>query len=518
MEETQTQESTRPQLLSWWEGLSFPGKEHYSLSDQGAVIIKQGDTERTIATLTDANRDATYKQLTDKFAELANKVKELDTEMAATEDKTKFAGRIERLRENIAHANAIGDLGTLAATVAVWDKDLQAQSNANYELKKQIAEKAEAASGLENFKEGTNAFKELIEEWKKIGFTDKQRSDELWARIEAAKDKFHERKRAHNEETEKDMLRNLDLKLELVEKAEALADSEEWKKTAEKFKALFEEWKAVGPTMHDKNEELWNRFSAAKSNFFDRKRAHGEEIHKEHEENYTKKLAIVEKAEALKESTEWNNTAKAYQELTEEWKKIGRVDAEKSDEIWNRFLAAKDHFFNAKKAHFDTVFVEYENNLLEKQALIKRAHALKNSTNWRDASEGMQELMEEWKKTGPVHHKIKDEIWEEFNAARKHFFARKDESREKRKEFAEKQQGKRLIDAQNFLEKLEAELQDEQDKIADFTEGLKNITPGPKAKQLEEHLKNLISEIESGLEGKKAKIEKLRKEMEEMNK
>ena len=511
-----TPETNQPTLQSWWEELSFSGKDQYELTAEGVLICKHG-TERTIATITEGNSEATYKQLTEKYAELETRVKELSEEWSKTEDdKGKLAGKVERLRENLAHANAIGDLNTLSTQVAEWDKVIQDIATANLEEKKKIVAKAEELADIENFKEGTQGYKDLIEEWKKIGYADKHKSDELWAKIEAAKDKFHERKRKHQEEHEKDMLQNLDLKLELVDKAEQLAASEEWKKTTEAYKTLLEEWKKVGHTMHDKNEELWNRFNAAKNNFFDRKRAHGERIGQEQEANYTLKLALVEKAEELKDSTEWNKTVQAYSELMEEWKKIGRVPQEKSDEIWARLNAAKDHFFNTKRSHFEARNVEQDNNLILKQALVQRANAIKNSTNWRDATEEMNELMDEWKAIGPVPIKVKDSIWEEFNGARRQFFKRKDENRERHKQQVEKKQSQRLTDAQNFLQKLEWELEDDQARINEFREDVKNVTPGPKEKELREHLTNLIAEIEGSLEHKREKIEKVKAELAEM--
>jgi hypothetical protein len=516
IDQTMTPETNQPTLHSWWEELSFPGKEHYELNETGALICKQNGKERTIANLTMGNSAATYKQLSDKYAELQARFKELNDEWDKTEDKAKLAGKVERLRENILHANALGDLTTLATHVSAWDKVIHDISEANYEEKKKLVAKAEELSNIENFKEGTQGYRDLTEEWKKIGFTDKQRSDELWAKIEEAKNKFHERKRKHNDDQEKDMLQNLDLKLELVEKAEKLAASEEWKSTTEAFKNLMDEWKKVGHTMHDKNEELWNRFSAAKNNFFDRKRAHGDRIGQEQDANYILKTALVERAEALKDSTEWNKTVQAYAELMEEWKKIGRVPQEKSDEIWSRLNAAKDHFFNTKRSHFETRGVEQENNLIQKQGLVQRANAIKNSTNWRDVTEEMNQLMDEWKTIGPVPQKVKDEIWEEFNGARRHFFKRKDENRERHKQQIERKQSQRVTDAQNFLQKLEYELEDDQARITEFTEDVKNITPGPKEKQLREHLTNLIAEIQSGLDHKREKIEKVKKELAEM--
>ena len=511
-----TQDANQAELLSWWEGLSFPGKEHYELTDTGTLICKQNGKEKKIANLTAGNYEATYKQFSDKYTELQTRVGELAAEWEKTEDKSKMAGKVERLRENISHANVIGDLTVLSEQVAVLDKVVQEITEANYEEKKKIVAKAEELSNIENFKEGTQAFRDLTEEWKKIGHADKQRSDELWAKIEEAKNKFHERKRKHNEEQEKDMLQNLDLKLELVDKAEQLAASEDWKQTTEAFKALLEEWKKVGQTMHDKNEELWGRFNAAKNNFFDRKRAHGDRIGQEQEANYALKVALVERAEALKDSTEWNKTVQAFSELMEEWKKVGRIPQEKSDEIWARLNAAKDHFFNTKRSHFEARNVEQDNNLIQKQALVQRANAIKNSPNWRDVTEEMNELMEEWKKIGPVPLKVKDTIWEEFNGARKHFFKRKDENRDRHKQLIEKKQGQRVIDSHNFLAKLEFELQDDEARINEFREDVKNVTPGPKEKQLREHLTNLIAEIETGLQSKREKIEKVKKELAEL--
>lgn len=511
-----TPDTNQPTLQSWWAELSFPGKDQYELTETGALVSKQNGNERTLATLTMGNSEATYKQLTEKYTELQTRVNELSEDWAKNEDKGKLAGKVERLRENISHANALGDLAALATQVAEWDKVIQEIGNANLEEKKKIVAKAEELANIENFKEGAAAYKELTEEWKKIGYADKHKSDELWAKIEEAKNKFHERKRKHQEEHEKDMLQNLDLKLELVDKAEQLAASEEWKKTTEAYKELLEEWKKVGHTMHEKNEELWARFNAAKNNFFDRKRAHGDRIGHEQEANYTLKLALVERAEALKDSTEWNKTVQAYAELMEEWKKIGRVPQEKSDEIWNRLNAAKDHFFNTKRSHFEARNVEQDNNLILKQGLVQRANALKNSTNWRDATEEMNELMEEWKAIGPVPIKVKDAIWEEFNGARRQFFKRKDENRERHKQQVERKQGQRVTDVQNFLQKLEWELQDDEARVTEFREDIKNITPGPKEKQLREHLTNLIAEIEGSLQTKREKIEKVRAELAEI--
>ena len=134
----------------------------------------------------------------------------------------------------------------------------------------------------------------------------------MWNRIEAAKNKFYDRKRQNHEDVNKELLQNLDLKMEMVEKAEKLAASDSWKETTEAFHNLMEEWKKTGRTIHDKNEELWHRFITAKNTFFEKKKAHFDVIQTEQEANLQAKSALVEKAEALKDSTEWNVTAQAF--------------------------------------------------------------------------------------------------------------------------------------------------------------------------------------------------------------
>ncbi len=275
-----------------------------------------------------------------------------------------------------------------------------------------------------------------------------------------------------------------------------------------------EEWKKTGRTVADKNEALWQRFIGAKNVFFDRKKQHFEVIQQEQSLNIVAKEDIITRAEAIQNSTEWNKTTDEYAAMLEEWKKIGRVGADKSDELWNRFNAAKDVFFTAKKQHFETVKVSLDDNYAQKLALLKRAESLQHSTRWREATDELIELMEEWKKIGPVPRKYSDEIWEQFSAARKKFFERKDANRDHRKQQAEKYKTQKVQQASGFLRKLEDELKEEEDKLEDFKNGIQNITPGKKAEELREHLEKLIRQTEHKIEHKKEKIEEMRKQME----
>lgn len=507
-------------LSAWWEQLSFDHKSLFTLNEQGELLLKEYPNykQRPVGTLTADNAEMLFNLLVEKFPEVENKVTELVTEWNAEEDKLKLLGKVERMKEYLNHANAVGDFHTIYKIVENLDKELGRLTEENHTKKLALVQKAEELSAGEDWKETTEALRNLAEEWKQIGHLDRKRNDELWARLEAAKDKFFERKREHQEDINKEMLQNLDLKMELVEKAEALAASEDWKKATDEFKALMEQWKGVGRTMHDKNEELWKRFTEANNVFFEKKKQHFEIIHKEQEDNYNAKLALVEQAEAMKESTEWNETTLAYTNLMEEWKKLGRVPKEKSDEIWNRFNEARDYFFNNKRKNFEEFKLSLDDNYAQKLALLKRAEDLQDSTQWREATEELNELMDEWKKIGPVPRKHSNEIWERFLAARKNFFNRKDANREKRKQIIEKKEKERVHQTVDFVDKIRAELREEEEKLADFKQGIENITPGMKKEaELREHLTKLIAQTEHKIEHKKEKLEQAEKQLEAMS-
>lgn len=501
-------------LSSWWNGISFDGKELFTLTDDGKLTIYAGKEgkERVLAEVTADNAGTVLEPLKEKFASLQTKVNELNTEWNNTEDKLKLADKVHQLKNQILSANALGNVEALATALAPAEQEIAKRYDENYAYRLKLAEEAETLAEASEWKETTNAFRELVEKWKASGHTDKQRSDKLWSRIDAARNKFNERKQKYFEDQEKDLLGNLDLKLDLVEQAESLINSVEWKKTSETFHRLTNEWKTIGHTLSKKNEELWQRFIAAKSAFFDRKREHSDRIAQEQEQHFIVKSALVEKAEALKDSKEWNNTAIAYAALMEEWKKAGRVGGEKGDELWNRFLAAQDHFFTAKKRHTEEIRIMHEANLARKTELLQRAERIKNSTNWNDTTAELNELLDEWKTIGPVAREHSNKIWEEFIAARKHFFARKDANREQRKQHFEQIKTVRSVQAREMVAKLLTDIKEEEDKLVDFKSALENITPGKKADELRKHLEQLLIDGEQKIRRLKEKYDAVKDE------
>lgn len=496
-------------ITTWWNEQSFQGKDLFKINELGALSLCSYRflKERNIAYPTLENADTVLKNLQEKFLGVDAKVKEIEHDWNTAEDKLKLIDKIEHLKDFFQHVNAVGDFETHVKVILDWEQVIQTKVQENYNAKLKLVELAEGLVDAENFKEVSQAFRDLLDKWKNIGYLDKNRNEKLFSRLEIARKKFHERKRHFIEEEEKDMKNNLDLRIEIVDQAEMMATSIDWKNTTEAFQKLLENWKALGRTPAKKTEELWQRFMAAKSAFFDKKKLHYHDVQAEQENNYILKLALVEKAESIKDSTEWSTTAHALLELRDTWKKIGKVPAEKSEEIYKKFNDACDVFFIAQKNHYDQVNKVYAVNYNQKLALLKRAEELKDSIDWHEATNEMIKLMDDWKKTGPISKEHGNEMWEKFFAARKHFFDRKDADREGRKKYAEEKMSARIEESKRKIHSIKEQIKEEEAKLIDFNNALQNITPGKKAGELRSHLEKLIIESKSTLKQLKNKYD-----------
>lgn len=512
----QTPASANDQLKQWWASKTFEGKEFCSMDDMGALKIVPFQ-EKILSTLNHVTGDAVIQNLLDKFKDLQKQVSELSSEWATTEDKTKLMSKVNRLNDHVHQVNAIGNFESLLSPLKEYEKEIASAIEDNYKAKQALVAEAEAITvEHNNWKDITQKFKTISEKLKTIGFVDRKRNEILLEKFDTIKSKFFEDKRTHQEDIGKEMLQNLDLKMELVEKAEALADSENWKETSEIFKQLLEDWKKIGRTLPEKNESLWQQFNAAKNNFFDRKKNHTDQIRIEQEANYEKKKQLVEQAEAIKDSTEWSITTQKFNELMAEWKTIGSVPSEHNSELWDRFSAAKEVFFNAKRSQADAFKSMLDENYAKKNALIERAESLKNSSNWRETTEEMNQLFEQWKQIGQVGREHSEVLWEKFISARKHFFNRKDQDRDRRKQLYEKNKELHYIQTKNFLATLEHESTDEEAQIEEFKQSIENISPGPKSEELRKHLSNLIIEIEQRIKNRAKKITDLRSQIQQL--
>ncbi len=506
-------------VQQWWTATEVPGKDFAELREDGSLFLRATASapERRLGTLRADTKEATVKALTDKHTEVVARVEEVETAWGAAEQKTKLEGRVSRLREYLQHSVSLGDYEALFAKIGGWEATLRAGQEESSKTKGELVEEAEAIAAGTDWKAGSARLREIGDRFREAGSGGAASPDELRARLDGARDLFFDRKRAAQEEEEKEALRALDLKLEIVDEAENLAKSEAWRQTTEAYKTLLDRWKAAGRAGGDRGEELWRRFTAAQNAFFDRKRAHYKSIQKEQDENMHLKEALIERAEALQESQDWGPTAKAYADLMDEWKRIGRVPEEKKEDLWGRFAAAKERFFSARRAILEGERVALSDNYARKLALLKRAETLRDSTQWREATDELTELMEEWKTIGPVPREHSKTMWQSFLAARTEFFKRKDADRDRRRERAAGQQAARADQTRTFLKRVEEELAEEADRLQDFRESLENVGTGPKSAELTAHLTKLIEQTEVKVKRKEEKVAEVRRQMQDID-
>jgi hypothetical protein len=208
--------------------------------------------------------------------------------------------------------------------------------------------------------------------------------------------------------------------------AEALLAAEDSKEAAQQMKELVQRFRALPTGFDQQSLAIKKRFETAKDGFFKRRQVAFDAQEREMEANLAQKAALCEKAEALQQSTDWKAATDAYQQMNEEWKKIGHVPRHRKEELWLRYSTAKAVFFDRKKAHFDGQKTEQDSNYAQKLELAARAEELQNSTEWKKTAEAYKQLMEQWKQLGWAGQERGEEVWKRFMAAQDVFYKNKE--------------------------------------------------------------------------------------------
>jgi hypothetical protein len=323
--------------------------------------------------------------------------------------------------------------GIFKANRAKQNEDMEKQKMENLAKKQAILEELkEIIASDDSLKKTYDDFRGLQDRWKEIGPVPATENSNLWNNYHFLVEKFFDKVRIGRELRDLDMKKNLDAKIELCEKAEELLDEKSITKAFKSLQKLHEEWKEVGPVPQDKKDEIWERFKAATDKINQIRREHYAQIEEEQSGNLEAKKALCEKAEELvaEDYTSVNAWQKKSDELSEifgVWKTIGPASKKDNEEIWQRFRGAMDTFFAKKKAFFATLKDRQTENLERKTQLCIEAEALMESTDWKNATEQIKKLQEEWKTIGPVPKRHTDKIWKRFRAACDTFFTRKNE-------------------------------------------------------------------------------------------
>ncbi len=284
--------------------------------------------------------------------QIAARIEALERQIAEAQDKTRYVRRLQALREQLARL-PLEESDGLAARLDALEALSRQQLEENLQSKEALVVRAEELSTSEEWKAAAEEIKSLQAQWKTIGAVPQDRSQELWQRFRKAGNTFFERRQQRQQDLGQQQEENLRQKEALCVRAEELGQSTQWKSTAEAFKTLQAEWKAVGPVPREHSEAIWQRFRQAADDFFGRRSEHYSTQRKEQVENLRQKEALCVQAEELSQSTQWKATSEAIKALQAEWKAAGPVPQNKADAIWKRFRAAIDVFFERQKAWFD---------------------------------------------------------------------------------------------------------------------------------------------------------------------
>jgi uncharacterized protein (UPF0305 family) len=323
--------------------------------------------------------------------------------------------------------------GIFKANRAKQNEDLEKQKVENLAKKQAILDELkEIIASDDSLKKTYDDFRALQDRWKEIGPVPATENSNLWNNYHFLVEKFFDKVRIGRELRDLDMKKNLDAKIELCEKAEELLDEKSITKAFKALQKLHEDWKEIGPVPQEKKDEIWERFKAATDKINQIRREHYSKIEEEQGANLEAKKTLCEKVEELiaEDYTSVNAWQKKSTELSEifgVWKTVGPASKKDNEEIWQRFRGAMDTFFAKKKAFFATLKDRQTENLERKTQLCIEAEALMDSTEWKNTTEQMKKLQEEWKTIGPVPKRHADKIWKRFRAACDNFFTRKNE-------------------------------------------------------------------------------------------
>lgn len=341
-------------------------------------------------------------------------------------------------------------------------EELEKEKQDNLQRKLEIIDRIkELAATAEEADKGFEEVKKLQAEWKEIKTVPAERATELWKNYQLYTEQFYDQLHLNHEMRAYDFKKNLEIKTHLCEAAEKLAEVEDVISAFHQLQKLHQEFREAGPVAKELRDEIWKRFKDASTVINKRHQDHFEGLKAREEENLQKKTALCEKVEQLqlddlKTYAQWDEMSKQIIELQAEWKTIGFTPRKVNNEIFDRFRAACDRFFQAKTAYFKANREKLSANLAAKNALIEKAETLKDSTDWGATTNKFVELQKEWKTIGPVAHKISDTIWKRFNDACNYFFDKKNEANKgQRKEEEANLELKKAVIAE--IEKLAAE-------------------------------------------------------------
>ena len=292
----------------------------------------------------------------------------------------------------------------------------------NLEAKSALCEQAEQLSEEEDVVVAFRKLQVLHEKWREIGPVSRENREEIWSRFKTASTIVHKKHHDYFDKLKEVEIENLEKKKALCEKLEAidlslLTTYKAWQEVGDDVIELQAAWKKIGFAPKKDNVAIYDRFRSACDEFFKQKNDFFKSTKKALVDNLTKKLALCEKAEALKDSVEWKSTSDKLVLMQKEWKQIGAVPKKQSEIVWKRFISACDYFFDRKEKEFKNQKSEQDENLAKKKALVEQIKSLDMNKDPEVVTAELKSLIAEWNQIGFVPFKEKDKLYKEYKNA-----------------------------------------------------------------------------------------------------
>ncbi|MBR4135643.1 MAG: DUF349 domain-containing protein [Bacteroidales bacterium] len=298
----------------------------------------------------------------------------------------------------------------------------------NMESKLELCEKAESLLLNDSINQSFRDLQALHEQWKEIGPVPEEKKEELWERFKAASDQINQRRKDYYDKLFAEEQNNYNAKVVLCEQAEDIVakstDSvKDYNEISDKLTELLNMWKTLGPAPAKLNDEIWSRFKSTLDKFFGQKKEYFQQIKDSQMQNYNQKLNLAIQAEGIADRTDWKEATNDILKLQSEWKSIGATPRKYSDQIWKRFRAACDKFFEAKANYFNNIQDVEAENLKKKEELIQKILTHEFTDDRNANMEVIKQYQNEWIQIGFVPKKEKDRIYSEYRAALDQRFA-----------------------------------------------------------------------------------------------
>lgn len=392
-------------------------KRFKRLTERIQVLLKRGDHHIKVEKLENLCRDLTALK---HNVEL--KVPEKNREIKRIKDQFKeldlhTGNKVQKLREKF------------SSLLSQVQQELGWERWSNSKRKEDLVAKAEELLTSETLESLGDSLKSLQKEWKEIGFTSKA-DDEQWEKFKSVCDQVYQKFQTYLQANEAQ-------KNELLEKAEELKESDTWRKSTGAYKELQEKWKKVGPVPLKAQWKLERQFRKVCNHFFERRRGHLEVVEGQQKENLKKKEMLLANAEKIAKEPNWKSIFSKLRELQVEWKAIGPVPKEQSDEIWNKFKAACDIVYDKKKAEDNVNLAEETKHMEEKEALLVKMKEALGQTDLVQIKNELTSLEKQWREIGDVPRnkkrsiemKLRD-VWASLDKKEKAAQAEKDKVQE----------------------------------------------------------------------------------------